>query len=92
MNFRRQFTPFEKHNPETDFACRSQTPSAGAFPACPEDLLCQRRDKLDLVAEELMKRETLDGAARQLLGIAETANAKLWNPLTRNRCSSGLRF
>jgi cell division protease FtsH len=39
-----------------------------------EELLTQRRDKLDLVAKELIKRETLDGAAfRQLLGIVEPA-------------------
>jgi len=35
-----------------------------------KSILTQHRDKLELVAEELMKRETLDGAAfRQLLGL-----------------------
>ena len=40
-------------------------------------ILTQRRDKLDLVAQELIKRETLDAAAfRQLLGIAEPGSGE----------------
>jgi cell division protease FtsH len=39
-----------------------------------KEILSQRRDKLDLVAQDLIERETLDGAAfRRLLGLAEPA-------------------
>ncbi len=41
-----------------------------------KNLLTQRRDKLDLVAHELIEHETLEGAVfRQLLGMSESAKA-----------------
>jgi cell division protease FtsH len=40
-----------------------------------KQILSQHRDKLELVAQELIMRETIDGAAfRQLLGLATAAN------------------
>ena len=36
-----------------------------------KSILTQHRDKLEIVAQELIKRETLDGATfRQLLGMS----------------------